>query len=322
MKSFLLTADGKCRLDVPVDEIAPALAEEGSVFWIDFFKATPEEIKILSDVFRFHPLAVEDCTNVIHHPKIDNFEDYLFIVLHAPDFKKGADKIKTTEIDFFLGKNYVVSYHEQPLKAVNAIQEKCERAPESVMSKGTDYLMYSIIDMIMENYLPILDRVDNRIENCVSQILQGTDRHVLDEIFALKRGLLYLRRIISPQRDTINRLTREEFHHIMPRTRIYFRDVYDRLIRIFDLIETYRDVIIGTQDTYLSAVSQKTNDIMKTLTVMSTIFMPLNLIAGLYGMNFSFMPELSWKWGYPFVLLLMCLVAVAMIFFMKRKKWF
>jgi len=322
IKSFLLTAEGKRRVDIPVEEISAVLAEEGSFFWMDFFKATPDEIRILSDVFKFHPLAVEDCTNVIHHPKIDNFEDYLFIVLHAPDFKKGADKIKTTEIDFFLGKNYLVTYHEQPLKAVNAVEEKCERAAESVMNKGTDYLMYSIVDTIMENYLPILDRVDNRIENCVTQILHGTDRHVLDEIFSLKRGLLYLRRIIGPQRDTINRLTREEFQHIMPRTRIYFRDVYDRLIRIFDLIETYRDVIIGTQDTYLSAVSQKTNDIMKTLTVMSTIFMPLNLIAGLYGMNFSFMPELSWKWGYPFALFLMGIVALAMGYFMKRKKWF
>ena len=308
--------------NIPSSELPAVLAEEGNFLWVDFFKATREEVKILSDVFKFHPLAIEDCTNVVHHPKIDNFEDYLFIVLHTPDYKKSPEKIRTTEIDFFLGKNYLVTFHEQPLKVINTLQEKCEKGAEPIMGKGADFLMYQIVDLIMESYMPILDRVDERIESCINRILENPSTDVLNEIFSLKRGLLYLRRIIGPQRDTINRLTREEFHHIMPRTRIYFRDVYDRLIRIFDLIETYRDVIVGAQDSYLSAVSQKTNEVIRILAVVSTLIMPPTLIASIYGMNFKFMPELDWKWGYLLSIGLMVISVAVMICIMKKKKWF
>jgi magnesium transporter len=322
IRSFLLNAEGKFLSNVPSSELPAVLAEEGNFLWVDFFKATREEVRILSDVFKFHPLAIEDCTNVVHHPKIDNFEDYLFIVLHTPDYKKSPDKIRTTEIDFFLSKNYLVTFHEQPLKVINALQEKCEKGAESIMGKGTDFLMYQIVDLIMESYMPILDRADERIESCINRILENPSADVLNEIFSLKRGLLYLRRIIGPQRDTINRLTREEFHHIMPRTRIYFRDVYDRLIRIFDLIETYRDVIVGAQDSYLSAVSQKTNEVIRILAVVSTLIMPPTLIASIYGMNFKFMPELDWKLGYLLSIGLMVMSVVIMIYIMKKKKWF
>jgi magnesium transporter len=312
IKSYLLNLEGKFISNVPVAELPTILAGDGNFLWVDLFKATRDEIKVLSDVFKFHPLAIEDCTNVIHHPKIDNFEDYLFVVLHAPDFKRSPDKLRTTEIDFFLSKNYLVTYHEQPLKVISSLQEKCEKSADSVMGKGPDFLMYQIVDFVM----------DEKIENCINRIMKEPTTQVLEEIFSLKRGLLYLRRIIGPQRDTINRLTREEFHNIMPRTRIYFRDVYDRLIRIFDLIETYRDVIIGAQDAYLSAVSQKTNEVIKILAVVSTLIMPPTLIASIYGMNFKFMPELDWKLGYLVALGLMILSVAGMTYFMKRKKWF
>lgn len=322
IKSYLLGVDGKRKVDVPLPELLSILAEEGNLLWIDFFKPTLEEIKILSEVFKFHPLAIEDCINVNHHPKIDNFEDYLFVVLHAPDYRKGPEKVRTTEVDFFLGKNYLVSYHQQPLKIIQIMQDKCEKGADSVMGKGADFLMYEIIDLITENYLPILDRVDERIESSINPHLQHPSPHVLEEIFSLRKGLIYLRRVIGPQRDTINRLTREDFHHIMPRTRIYFRDVYDRLIRVFDLIETYKDVIFGAQEAYISALNQKTNDIIKILTVVSTILMPLNFIASIYGMNFDFMPELRSKWGYPLILGVMILMTGFMVYFMKKKKWF
>ena len=322
IKSYLFSQDGKSRDDVLPGELAQILNEESHVLWLDFFKATPEEIKILSEVFRFHPLSIEDCTSVIHHPKIDNFEDYIFMVLHAPDLKRTGEKIRTTEIDIFLGKNFVVTYHEQPIRAVSALQEKCQKNIESVLSKGADFVMYLLVDSIMENYMPILDKLDERIERCIDSILHQPSSTVLDEIFSLKRGLLYLRRVISPQRDTINRLTREEFHYITSRSRVYFRDVYDRLIRIFDLLETYRDVIIGAQDTYLSSVSQRTNDVIRVLTIVSTIIMPPSLIASIFGMNFRFMPELTWKWGYPFSLGLMAASSVIMLYLMKKNKWF
>ena len=319
--SFVLHSDNQLLTDLPFEELRELLKDKDKCIWVDMEQATEEEVAILSDVFNFHPLAIEDCTNVSHYPKIDNFEEYLFMVIHAVNFTSHEEELSTKELNVFLGDNYVVTYHARPIKSVIQTKRKCIENPAGRMGKGADFLAYSIIDAVADNFIPTLNAMDHKIDEVEDEIFVDAP-NVLSKIISLRNDILYLRKVIRPQRNMFNQLSKGIFPCIDKENLIYFRDIYDQLFRITEQSEGYRDMIKGILDTHLSLNSNKMNEIMKTLTIVSTIMLPLTLITGVYGMNFSYMPELQSRWGYFSVLGGMFLISLSLITFMKKRKWF
>ena len=318
----MLYWDGR-KLDPAADRAAlpDILRRREGLLWIDLDVPTDGEFQILADVFRFHPLAVEDCHADVHHPKIDDFTDYLFMIVHgvvAVDLMK--EEFRTEELNLFVGANYVVTHHKEPRRSVQSVLDRCRKRPE-ILGRGTDFLLHDLLDAVVDHYLPALEDLEGEIDRVEDRIYTDPTRETLSDILDLKRDVLHLRRIIGPQKEVVNRLTRREFRTVSDAALPFFRDVYDHLVQIHDLTEQYRDVITGAMEGYLSAVSNRLNEIMKRLTALSTVILPLTLISSIYGMNFEHMPELKWAWGYPAVLGLMTIVGFGMFFGFKAKKW-
>ncbi|MBU4149918.1 MAG: magnesium/cobalt transporter CorA [Candidatus Omnitrophica bacterium] len=324
---FYLDPNKKFHEDLNVDQIQRILQDKQGILWVDMRRPDEKELKILSDVFNFHPLAIDDCSHYTDLPKIDEFEDHVFIVIHSVLYDKESSEIKKPELDIFLSKNFVVTVHEEGLKTIDINLDKVRKNPH-ILSKGADFLLYNIIDVSVDNYMPLLDYWDDKIEELEDEVLSGKIGDVMPKIIDMKRNIIDLRRSITPQRDVINKLARRDSQLISAKNVIYFRDIYDHIARIHELLEADRDLIAGTFEIYLSAVSNRMNEIMKRLTIVATIFMPLTLIAGVYGMNFNpgashwNMPELNWAYGYVFVIGLMILITLGMMVYFKRKKWF
>lgn len=312
---------------------SPALLPEflkspDTMIWIDLEEVGQEEIDTLKNYFQFHPLAIEDCIHESLHPKLDNFGEYIFMEMHAVNPSSHAGEVSLTEINFFLGRNYLVTYHMTPVKELEKNMQKCMDLPEQMIGKGVDFMLYLLLDTVIDEYLSALEALDDRIIQVEDEIFKKTPRDPLSDIFNLKKEILQIRRIVGPQRDILNFLSREESAVISKKNQIYFRDVYDHLFRIYELVENYRELINGSLEVYLSVVSNrmtsasnKMNEIMKTLTIVATIMMPLTVLVGIYGMNFKHMPELEWKYGYPFVFGLMGAISILMLWFMKKRKW-
>ena len=319
--SFVLREKDKLLTDVPFDELKRMLKDKDKLIWVDLEQATSDENEILSTVFDFHPLAIEDCTNINHHPKIDNFEDYLFLVMHAVNFTSREEELSTLELNVFFGKNYVVTYHARPIRSVIQTKERCMKNPVPIMSKGSDFLVYTILDALADNFIPTLNALDHRIDEVEDEIFNNTPQ-VLNKIITIRNDIINLRKVIRPQRNIISQLTRGTHPFVHKNNVIYFRDIYDQLHRISEQSDGYRDMISGVLDTHLSLTSNRMNQIVKTLTIVCTIMMPLTLITGIYGMNFRYMPEISTRWGYFAILGVMLLISLSLIFYMKKKKWF
>ncbi len=296
------------------------LKEEAESVWVDLEAPTEEESQILSTVFGFHPLAIEDCIAESHLPKLDDFGDYLFLVLHGARRGDHPGTFTTVELNFFLGKRYLVSYHRQLSRSINRTKERCMKN-SLALSRGMEFLLYEILDMTVDNYFPILDDFDEVVDELGRDVSERPTKETLNRIFSLKRDGMYLRRITSPQREILNRMSRDPFAVINKRAAIYFRDVYDHLVRISDLAESYKDLTTGLLEAYLSGVSNRLNEILKLLTVFTVVMMPLTVITGIYGMNFESLPELKWRYGYYAVLGLMVVVVGVMLGFFRRKKW-
>ena len=294
--------------------------EDAESVWVDLEAATEEEAQILSTVFGFHPLAVEDCIAESHLPKLDDFGDYLFLVLHGARRGEIQGDFTTVEQNFFLGKRYLVSYHQQLSRSINRTKERCLKNSLS-MSRGMEFLLYEILDGTVDNYFPILDDFDEVLNELEHEVVHNPSKDVLNRILSLKRDGLYLRRVTAPQREILNRLSRDPFAVINKRSAIYFRDVYDHLVRISDLADSYKDVTTGLLEAYLSMVSNRLNEIVKVLTVFTAIMMPLTVITGIYGMNFKYLPELDWKYGYHLTIGIMTAVVIGMLTFLRKKKW-
>lgn len=319
--SFVVRENNQLLTDLPFEELKKLLPQKDVYIWVDMEQATEDEFHILEDVFDFHPLAIEDCTNASHYPKIDNFQDYLFMVIHAVNFTSHEEELSTKELNLFLGDNYVVTYHARPIKSVIQAKRRCVEDPEEIMGQGADFLVYTIIDALVDNFIPILNAMDHKIDEVEDEIFVG-ESDVLGEIINLRNDIIYLRKVIRPQRNMFNQLSKGNFPCIRKDNLIYFSDIYDQLFRIAEQGDGFRDMIKGILDTHLSLNSHKMNEIMKTLTIVSTIMLPLTLITGIYGMNFRYMPELHSEWGYFSVLGVMFLIALSLITYMKRKKWF
>lgn len=316
-----------------------------TIIWVDMNNPTEqEEETILIHFYLFHHLAVEDCQRERidpdegdHYPKVEDYHNYLFVIFNPVDLpvestgyiwedeKDEQDKLitirfPTRQINTFLGKNFLVTHHYEPSTSVEYAQKLCRKSPHT-LERGPDYLFHIIIDQIVDNYAPLMDYFDDLINSMEISIFQNPHSTTLSRILSMKRGIQQLRKITTYQREILNRLARGEFALISTEEMFYYRNVYDHLVRIVDLTETYRDLISGLMDAYLSVASNKLNEIMKVLTILSTLIMPLTLITGVYGMNFDFMPELHWRYGYLLVWVAFVAISGSMIFLFRRRGW-
>ncbi len=324
IRSIYCPKNNSRRYNLSPAEMAEALQDPEGLLWVSLEQTDETEVEtILADIFHFHPLAIEDClSDGYQPPKVDIFDSYLFIIVHAlqPDFP--LDQLDTMEFNCFLGSNYLVtSYRCAQMIPVQAAWERLER-DKRILEQGADFLCYSLLDRLVDEYMPLLDKMDEEIDWLEDEVvLKKPKPDVLERILSLKHSILSLRRIIAPQREVMNRLSRDGLPQIAEQHRIYYRDIYDHLVRVHDLSESIRDVVTGALDTYLSAASNRLNEIMKALTLVSTIFLPLSFIAGVYGMNFEYFPEIRWPYGYLYVWTVFLSMAGGMFWYFRRRGW-
>ena len=309
------------------DDLPELLADETNVVWVDLQGETEEQIKqakdIMLNVFHFHYLTVEDCIETRNQPKVEAFPDYLYFIVHGvkPE-ESSSSNFTTKELDGYLGKNFVVTFHVERFKSIKTVKQQIRSSAYSCQ-RGADYLLHQILDQLVDLYLPLVDDLDNAINEIEERIfkMQKANNEILEEILNLKRSIARLRRITSRQINVLYRISHGEFPLIEDAHLPFFRDVHDHLMRVADLAESYRDLISGLLDIQFSVVSNRTNEIMKVLTVFSAIILPLSLIAGIYGMNFENMPELKTQHGYFATLGLMVLLAIGLLIYFWRKGW-
>jgi magnesium transporter len=298
-----------------------ALTDANAVVWVDLEEPTDDEMDILVEEFQFHPLSIEDCIFPQNRPKLEEFEDYTFIVFHGIQYNpENTHPISTQELDIFLGKNFLVTVHDNPLKNVVLVKQRCREKAE-VLSKGSDYILYLVLDNLVDSYFPLLDQMDREIDEIEDTVFTKPTADLLNHMFSLKRALMSIRRVINPQREIIVNVSRRDVKFIRQETLIYFRDIYDHLFRMTDSIDTYREILGNAFDAYLSVTSNQLNAVMKTLTIITTIMMPGTLIASIYGMNFEYMPHLHWKYGPHLVVLLIISITGTMLYYFRKKNW-
>jgi len=305
-----------------LDECIP-FRDKDAVTWIDIEGIhQPDVLEKLGHCYGLHPLVLEDIMATDQRPKMEDFGDYLFIVLKMIDYSENNGGPEIEQVSLILGRTFVISFQEGKEGDVfDPVRERIRTGQGRIRKMGPDYLAYSLIDSIVDNYYSVLERLGEEIELIEDQLVTDPTPAPLRVIHRLKRDMIFLRKSVWPLREVISGLERGESSLITDSTVIYLRDIYDHTIQVIDTIETFRDMLSGMLDIYLSSSSNRLNSVMKVLTVIATIFMPLSFIVGLYGMNFKFMPELEWRWGYPVVLIVMAVIAAWMLILFKRKKW-
>ena len=315
--------DEKVQEGFTVDQLAELLKDPSLVIWVDMESPTAQDERVLLDVFKFHPLTVEDCHENRHYPKIEEFPGYLYFIVHGVRADTSSDRFNTIELDGFLGHNYVITYHHDMFRSINNVKQLLRTSPIACR-RGPAFLCHQILDQIVDFYSPVLDDFDERIDRLEEEIfnLKQPNNQILSQIMELKRSVLRMRRISVKQMDVILRMSRGEFPDLIPEDmRPFYRDVHDHLTRVVDLAENYRDLISGSLEAYLSVISNRMNEIMKVLTIFSAIMLPLTFIAGVYGMNFDNMPELHSRYGYFATIAVMIAVAIGMLFFFWWRGW-
>ncbi len=270
--------------------------------------------------FGLHPLLLEDIANTDQRPKLDDYETYLFLVMKMLMTSDRGD-ILVEQVSFVLGRNYVLSFQENGTDVFGAVRDRLKGGKGRLRQNGSDYLMYALIDAVVDQYFTVLEMLGERIESLQERVIADPKPETLQDIHALKRQLLFVRRAVWPLREAMNNLSRSECPFLHEPMKLFFRDVYDHVVQIVDTIETLREMVSASLDIYLSSVSYRLNAVMRVLTVITTIFMPLSFIAGIYGMNFEHMPELKWAWGYPMALGIMGIVAAIMLIGFRLKNW-
>lgn len=311
--------------------LMPTLLSDTNLFlWVDLEDPTPEEIRyVLEEVFHFHPLSIEDCVTVSESPKVeeyqpreeDRFAPYLFIVIHAVDYSRRDGVFATTELNFFLGKNFLVTFHRGPMRSVQLTEDRAIRGSGGI-ARAPDRVAYNLLDSIVDHYKPALDELSLEIAELEQQALQHPTKEVLTKILQTKKEVLHLRRIIGPQREVIARFAHGEFKLIRAHVVPYFRDVHDALFRITEMAQGYADSLTGILQVYLNMSSNQTGEVIKVLTLFTILTTPMMLVGTWYGMNFEPMPELHWTFGYALVTLLTVLATAGAFYYFKRKQWF
>jgi magnesium transporter len=305
-----------------VEEFFP-FKEAPSVTWINVDGLHDIEIiEKIGEHFDLHSLVLEDIVNTNQRPKYEDYGNYVYIVLKMLYFGENKKKeIKAEQVSVIVGKNFVISFQEAEGDVFNSARERIRNYKGRIRKMGADYLAYALMDAIIDNYFIILEKLGEKIEDMEEDLVKNPSPGTLKIIHNLKTETIFLRKSVWPLREVINSLERKESSLICETTIPFLRDLYDHTIQVIDSVETFRDLISGMLDIYLSSISNKMNNVMKVLTIIATIFIPLTFIAGIYGMNFKFMPELEWRWGYPVVWAVMVFIFVAMLFYFKRKNW-
>jgi len=280
-----------------------------------------ETLEKLGECFGVHPLTLEDILNTDQRPKMEDFGDYMYIVLKMFTRNAQNDEIVTEQISLILGENFVLSFQENVGDVFDPVRARIRSDKGRLRKMAADYLLYSLLDAIVDNYFIILENFGDQIEFIEERLIVNPAQETLNIIHKLKREMLFLRKSVWPLREVISGMERGESPLIKGTTKIYLRDVYDHNIQIIDTIETLREMLSGMLDIYLTSISNRLNAVMKVLTIIATIFMPLTFLAGIYGMNFKYMPELEWKWGYFLILFVMFGIGISMLFYFKKKKW-
>lgn len=311
------------RVKVKRPEEYQLLRGKGNVCWIDVTGIHESEtIGKIGQMFNLHPLLLEDVMNTEQRPKMEVYDASVFVVLKTLFYNENEKSTVAEQISIVLGTDYVVSFQERQTNIFNPLLEHLKNGKGRMRKMGADYLLYSLIDVIVDNYFLLLEKHGERLDNLEAQLVTSPGTETLHTIQELKKEMILLRKSVWPLREVVNGMMRGDSPLILSSTYVYLRDTYDHTVQAIDTIETYRDMLSGMLDIYLSSVSNRLNEVMKVLTVISTIFIPLTFIAGLYGMNFRFMPELEWRWGYPTVGALMAVVSLVMLYYFKRRKWF
>lgn len=301
-----------------------------SVSWLDVRGLGTEAVlRRLGDAISLHPLVLEDVVNVPQRPKIDYYEDHILIIMQMVRPKPSGKSFTSEQVSFVLNKRGLLTFQEEPSwDSFEPVRDRIQRKVGIIRNQGADFLMYTLMDTIIDSYFPVLERLGEYIETLEDEVVENPTRKTIEEIHDLRRKLMNLRRAIWPQRSVVNSLIRDSSDLITPEIRIYLQDCYDHIVQVLDIVETYREIASSLMDVYLSSISNRMNEVMKLLTVISTIFIPLTFVAGVYGMNFNpdvspwNMPELNWAYGYPLVWGVMLAIAGSLILFFRRRGWF
>lgn len=323
IRSFVFSQGKLVGQDLGLDFLKVVLVDEDAQIWVDLDQATPDETKtLLEGVFKFHPLAIEDCVSPSEQPKVDEYDGYVFMVIHAVDYSHQEHQFQTTELNLFIGKNFLVTYHDKPLRSVQATIERVLKNSAAV-ARAPDRLTYTLLDFLLDNYDPALDDLSAEFSELDKLMLSGDAGNVLDQIMALKNEVRRVRVIIAPQRDVIARIARGEFKIIRAHLLPYYRDLLDRLNRIHDLAETYRESLTETLQVHLNLQQMQINRVIKVLTVLATLSLPLVAITSFYGMNVHHFPNPDWSWprAYAWILGLNTVITGAIYIVLKKKNW-
>ena len=320
---FLYQPDKGLKTGLSPEEARSALEDKSSVIWVDIEDMDDDDVDLLTNILNLHPLTVEDFIMPNARPKVEKFKGYIFLVMFSiekRDKSNGNGKIKTIELNCCLGANFLVTVRSNQINSFSVIKDRVKKQ-SPIMMNGADFLMYSMLDSVVDSYFPVINEFDDLVDDMSDELFKDPTQETLAKIYHLKNDVMFLRRTIGPQADVMALISRGDFEVIMPHNAIYFRNIYDNLVRLNDIVGTSRDIITGAMEAYVSVISNRLNEIMKTLTVIATIVMPLTLIASIYGMNFKYMPELSSRYGYPAVMGVMILISLGMLYYFKRNKW-
>lgn len=302
-------------------DVKPASGEKAiSWYTIDGVHDT-ETLRIIGENFQLHPLVIEDIANTGQRPKLEDFESYIFIAMKMITYDSEAKELVAEHVSIILGQGFVLAFLEDEGDVFEPIRARIQAGKGKIRKLGADYLAYALMDAVIDNYFEVLEDIGEQIEEVEDEVVHTPTVKTLHTVHSLKRELIFLRRAVWPMREIANSLLRDESDLVSNETRVYLRDLYDHTVHVMDTVETLRDIVAGMLDVYLSSVSNKLNQVMKVLTVMSSVFIPLTFVAGVYGMNFQYMPELQWRYGYPSVMGGMALVAAALLIAFRRRGW-
>lgn len=308
-----------------VDLISDLLADKQSLLWIDLHDPSEQELRKMAEEFNLHPLAVEDAGKQHQRPKVDEYEDFYLVVFYQLELDPKTFKVVAKEVDLFMGQNYLLTVHYGEIPTLKEAEKRWQNNAAQ-MEKDIGVLLYSLLDTLVDGYFPVMDALVDRIEELEDGIFNpkvgASNRDSITLMLELKRNLLTLRKIASPERDLLNVLTRRDSPIFSDQTRVYFQDIYDHLVRVTDTADSYRDLLSSAVDANLAVISNDLNKVMRTLTAFSIILMTDALIAGIYGMNFEIIPELHWQYGYFYCLILMAVISGLLYYYFKRKNWF
>jgi magnesium transporter len=331
IKLAFRNGEGTFNADWPPSRIDEALSDQAGIVWVDIVgpeeHASPELEDWLCRHFHFHHLAVEDALSERHIAKIDDWTDYLYIVFHVAGFEAGSDTLDLHELDIFLGRNYLITYHTAPLAILEQDRASMVRDPRDRLRHGADHLLYRFLELAIDQSLAAIEHLDEQVDRIQDAVLEHASPKSLRAIFRIKRAAILLHKMLSPQREVLNRLARDPYQPVQAKHRVYFRDLYDHVVRIHDISESLRDLIGGAVETYLSVVSNRTNEIMKALTIVTVMFLPMTFLVGFFGMNF-FGESLAFQQPMPRALLFWLTIAIMAVspgfiwIYARRRNWF